>query len=222
MKTNTRKNMISKEVESVIHQHIRASSQARQNISATSCYQLICNQIHLMNENRNDLSKLKTPSFSTVYNRLRSFLKSQGSECSIEQENIDARDNDIQSSQLPELQKLEQFNHVYPKTKIVADGIEFVQPTVNRYPQITSQENIDDEINRRVSPFNHMEISRELMDLHLVDENSGKPVGRAVMTTILDVYSGVQSFVLEVDPPSNKGVMDALRRTIIEAKVNDS
>jgi putative transposase len=65
-------------------------------------------------------------------------------------------------------------------------------------------------------PLERVEVDHTLCDVHLVDEVSGKPIGRPWLTLLVDHYSGaVLGYHLSLDPPSSASVIAALRHAIM-------
>lgn len=67
-----------------------------------------------------------------------------------------------------------------------------------------------------VRPLERVEVDHTLCDVHLVDEKTGKPIGRPWLTLVTDHYSGaVLGFHLSLNPPSSSSVIAALRHAIL-------
>ena len=65
-------------------------------------------------------------------------------------------------------------------------------------------------------PLERVEIDHTLCDVHLVDERTGKRIGRPWLTLVVDHYSGaILGYHLSLNPPSAASVLAALRHAIL-------
>lgn len=65
-------------------------------------------------------------------------------------------------------------------------------------------------------PLERVEIDHTLCDVHLVDEKTGKPIGRPWLTLVVDHYSGaILGYHMTLNPPSAASVIAALRHAIL-------
>jgi putative transposase len=69
---------------------------------------------------------------------------------------------------------------------------------------------------RTTRPLERVEIDHTLCDVHLVDEKTGKRIGRPWLTLVVDHYSGaILGYHLSLNPPSAASVIAALRHAIL-------
>lgn len=65
-------------------------------------------------------------------------------------------------------------------------------------------------------PLERVEVDHTLCDVHLIDAETGEPIGRPWLTLVVDHYSGaVLGFHLSLNPPSASSVIAALRHAIL-------